>query len=724
MDKTRPTQLALVLVAVLVPVSLAGAPFLARPADGGGVHLQLAVGDSGNPASGPVPPQSGGLFTVERGGYLYSASLLVGGELSAMESRVGVRDQSADYNVLVQGHGTGLAPPTAGEWAGLSGGVVIHGLLGETGGGPRPAAPSSYDLSTQQYFPPVGDQGSQGSCAAFALTYYAYGYLEAKDLGWDAASGGAIRHLSPAWTFNKASGGGDSSSILGNGWVLRDWGCSTWNALPYDESEYGDWGNDTAWREAPAHRTSGVMTVAFDGAGDSTVATVKSLVASDTPVVFAVKSAGNFGGAGFTGDWIMSSADYSAGTPDHAQCIVGYDDSVTDDGETGAFRVVNSWGTSWGDSGFYWLTYDAFKEIGYDLGLTYVEDRVDYEPRLVATWRYDPGPNRNASEIRVGIGPKADPVDTLIPWYRANLGANQFKFPGNMTLDLTDFLDEWQAGTGTFFLDNPVACSTEGTITSFEVEYHENAYSPGSPTRVSGESPDVPMATPGHVEVILQTVPSVPGNFSGHLGGGAATLNWTAPESSGGSPVTGYDLYREVDGKGYSLLASLGNVTGYVDADFEWGESHNYTVGARNAIGEGQLAGPVYLDLVPPRVSVYAPVQGAKYHDPPNYSIAVVDADLLDAWYRAVGTDSNFSLPAGQLNGTCDGSLWDVLPAGAVTLEFWANDTSGNFAVEQVRIFKTSAPAGPLSEAARAYITFATLLCLAVVVTGLLVHKR
>lgn len=37
--------------------------------------------------------------------------------------------------------------------------------------------------------------------------------------------------------------------------------------------------------------------------------------------------------------------------------VVGYSDSYN------AFKVVNSWGESWGDNGFVWIDYKAFNDI-------------------------------------------------------------------------------------------------------------------------------------------------------------------------------------------------------------------------------------------------------------------------------------------------------------------------------------------------------------------------
>lgn len=52
----------------------------------------------------------------------------------------------------------------------------------------------------------------------------------------------------------------------------------------------------------------------------------------------------------------------------HCVCLVGYDDTFVGDvggvEERGAFRARNSWGTSWGDGGDFWITYE-FMLQGY-----------------------------------------------------------------------------------------------------------------------------------------------------------------------------------------------------------------------------------------------------------------------------------------------------------------------------------------------------------------------
>jgi fibronectin type III domain protein len=100
------------------------------------------------------------------------------------------------------------------------------------------------------------------------------------------------------------------------------------------------------------------------------------------------------------------------------------------------------------------------------------------------------------------------------------------------------------------------------------------------------------------------TAPSAAQGLEATAGNAQVALSWSAPASDGGSPVTGYRIYRSTSSGTETLLASPpGTGTSYSDASAANGTTYYYKVSALNAIGEGPLsneASGTPLDLVPP----------------------------------------------------------------------------------------------------------------------------
>lgn len=96
------------------------------------------------------------------------------------------------------------------------------------------------------------------------------------------------------------------------------------------------------------------------------ISKVKKSLSEDCPVVIAMWLPKSFHSAGTTWDGIdidPSRHDY------HAMCVIGYDD----DKDGGAFQIMNSWGSDWGDNGFVWVKYDDFSKYvdqAYELYVT------------------------------------------------------------------------------------------------------------------------------------------------------------------------------------------------------------------------------------------------------------------------------------------------------------------------------------------------------------------
>lgn len=430
-------------------------------------------------------------------------------DIEDMKKEIGIRDPKKNYNQIINGYGTGLAPPTLEEWNLMVGDLHIVDEVNLAKGVPLPTA---QDLSLDPCFPKVGSQGQQGSCAAWATTYYTYGFLEAKDNGWTEASlGNQSQLLNPGWTYNKVNAGWDGgSNALNNGNILRDWGCPSWFTMPYyddgqshsdtnypgvfdpyNDTDIVDWGDESAFREAPLHRANGPVYLPYDGA--TIISDLKSLLDSGLPITFRI-DADEYSNGFADGNYTISSLEYNSPTCNHLNTIIGYDNGILDDGELGAFRVVNSWGDWWGDGGYFWLTYDALKEIG-DLGQLatyYMTDKAEHQPSLTAVWKLSSNGTRNA-DIDLGVGNYGSPLDTKSPYFRHVA----HDFPTFMCIDITKFEDEYLAGTNDFFLKIGSGTSSS-TISDFWVEYYD--WGTGV-TLCSPKSLDTPEVTPGYVTV-------------------------------------------------------------------------------------------------------------------------------------------------------------------------------------------------------------------------------
>jgi Phosphoesterase family/Fibronectin type III domain/Carbohydrate binding domain len=93
--------------------------------------------------------------------------------------------------------------------------------------------------------------------------------------------------------------------------------------------------------------------------------------------------------------------------------------------------------------------------------------------------------------------------------------------------------------------------------------------------------PAVPFRTAAPV------APSAPQSLAAAGGSGSVGLSWAAPSSNGGSPVTGYDVYRGTSAGGESATPIASNVatTSYTDAGATNGTTYYYKVAAVNAVG-------------------------------------------------------------------------------------------------------------------------------------------
>ena len=240
--------------------------------------------------------------------------------------------------------------------------------------------PVSVDNSQLRFFPPIRSQGSIGSCVSFAITYYQLSYMTAFHRNLDIRdSGNNTNKYSPKWTYNMVNGGSDSGSSFYQTYnVLEKNGAATWAEFPYD-TNYRAWSLDPlVWRNALGVRTKALQYV--NGASTAVgLELIKELLTDGYVLVYGT----------YISSWVYKTVPDDPSTSDddaavnqfigywlngssggHAMTIVGYNDAVWTDingdgivneGEKGAFRIANSWGTGWHQGGFTWLAYDALR---------------------------------------------------------------------------------------------------------------------------------------------------------------------------------------------------------------------------------------------------------------------------------------------------------------------------------------------------------------------------
>jgi parallel beta-helix repeat protein len=89
------------------------------------------------------------------------------------------------------------------------------------------------------------------------------------------------------------------------------------------------------------------------------------------------------------------------------------------------------------------------------------------------------------------------------------------------------------------------------------------------------------------------SVPTGPTGISAVAGDSYVNITWNAPESDGGSTITGYRIYKDTSSGGETFLIEVGNILYYNDTGATNGILYYYKVSGVNAIGEGSLSSEV-----------------------------------------------------------------------------------------------------------------------------------
>lgn len=294
--------------------------------------------------------------------------------------------------------------------------------------------PSSYSL--EQFCPTVGDQGNHGTCVAFANGYGVATILYAKTHGLTDKSLIDKYAFSASYLYEQIKDPADIDCQNGSDPIdalitMIKGGDALLSTVPY---QCGVTATENAKTEASNYKIQDAA-ILFAAKG---FLTDDKYVKEPQEMIDVTKKALLEGTPISTG-WYLPESFFHITTdtwytkPDdslsdwkhsgHAMAIIGYDDNKAG----GSFRVMNSWGTSWGDNGMIWIRYNDFTTWCVEALQAFADP---YTPEPAEKHHVDPKPD-----------PKPDPAPEPDPAPKPNPA------PENKTMRLSGSL-EFKLNTG------------------------------------------------------------------------------------------------------------------------------------------------------------------------------------------------------------------------------------------------------------------------------------
>jgi C1A family cysteine protease len=310
---------------------------------------------------------------------------------------------------------TGMLHPVGAK---LDSASTMSSNIGTTSQALTAALPTRVDLTAK--LPPVGDQGSLGSCVGFAVGYATKTLQEATEMNWPPS---ATDHtFSPSWIYNQINGGKPGGTSVSTAMQLVvNKGTDSIQGFPYNQNDWLTQPDAASLARAAHYKAASWNSLTLS------TANLKNVLAAGNAVVVAFNVLPDMDSMNGTTNTVY---DTSAGTRvqrtyacnvntasscaadcndvntgkcgtcaagvctvpactvapcnrgGHAVAIVGYDDSV------GAFRFINSWGALWDGNGYGWFSYNFITNASLGMQAFVLNDakNVPGLPDSTMTW--------------------------------------------------------------------------------------------------------------------------------------------------------------------------------------------------------------------------------------------------------------------------------------------------------------------------------------------------
>jgi hypothetical protein len=212
------------------------------------------------------------------------------------------------------------------------------------------------------------------------------------------------------------------------------------------------------------------------------------------------------------------------------------------------------------------------------------------------------------------------------------------------------------------------------------------------------------------------------------------TINSPTPNQLSGILAPNFDVQIS-DSNLYQKLYSINgrpNITFTIETQFdqiEWDNIGNGTVTivfyAIDMVGNVNSS-QVFIrkDAILPVITINSPTEHATFTKPPEFTIDIIEEDLISTWYVIQGTTSPQWRPFIGLNGTIDQTVWNNAPEGNVTIIFYAQDRAGNVGTKTISVIKSVSKPEPLIPGYNLFVLIGILSVVAILTSKKLKKKK
>lgn len=216
---------------------------------------------------------------------------------------------------------------------------------------------SSMDLS--MYCPIPGNQGPTQACTGWAVGYGAMTIEKARQVNQRNRPIITRNAYSAAFLYNQLNGGDcqKGSTIQTVLTLAKNKGNCLAGQFDRLIRNCGTLPKNGLQQKASANKIKGFQRL-FSHQKNTLhhIESVRKMIAVGKPVIVSLQVEANFYKIPKGAKYYWPHREAFSGWSGHAMVVVGYDDKKQ------AFRLLNSFGTDWGDNGFIWVKYQLFAE--------------------------------------------------------------------------------------------------------------------------------------------------------------------------------------------------------------------------------------------------------------------------------------------------------------------------------------------------------------------------